>query len=249
MGTSKSYSASIKGQPQWGNLSGAVTSNCGTGIVSSQNLGNILSRYVGVIGGSSRAGRGSSKIGGRAGIRTAKSLGAFLGAFVSSSGNIQTAFTQVGITDINGKPLNEVLNNLIELCSGPSSTIDDVAAKSASQKILEELAANAESIEEFQTNLEEVLSRESLEDIIIRYFSYYIFEHLSVMFYEKLVVDKGKTECDDLFRQIKNFINEKLQNINRTNPLDGLDWGSADADRLIKNIQVDVLKIFEGYES
>ncbi|HSH67968.1 MAG TPA: hypothetical protein VLB84_19680 [Bacteroidia bacterium] len=249
MGTSKSYSASIKGQPQWGNLSGAVTSNCGTGAVSQQNLGNILSRYVGVIGGSSRAGRGSSKISGRAGIRTAKSLGKFFGAFENSNGNVKTALTEIGVTDLDGKSLNEVINKLIEYCSGPSATIDDVAAKTASQKILEELAADATSLDEFQSNLEQVLSRESLEDIMIRYFSYYIFEHLAIMFYEKLVIEKGKTECDDLFRQIKNYIAEKVKNTNRTNPLDRMDWSSDDADRLIKNIQEDVLKIFEGYES
>lgn len=249
MGTSKSYSASIKGQPQWGNLSGAVTSNCGTGTVSQQNLGNILSRYVGVIGGSSRAGRGSSKIGGRAGIRTAKSLGTFFGAFKNADGDVRIALTQIGITDLDGKPLSEVINKLIEHCSGPSSTIDDVAAKTASQKILEELAADATSLDEFQNNLDQVLSRESLEDIMIKYFSYYIFEHLAIMFYEKLVVDKGKTECDDLFRQIKDYITERVKNVNRTNPLDRVDWSSDDADRLIKNIQEDVLKIFEGYES
>lgn len=78
MGTSKSYLASIKGQPQWGELSSAVTSNCGGGIISNQNLDKILSRYVNVVGGTGKAGRGLSKISGRAGIRTAKRLGGFL---------------------------------------------------------------------------------------------------------------------------------------------------------------------------
>jgi len=35
--------------------------------------------------------------------------------------------------------------------SGPSSTIDDVAAKTAAQKILEELAANANTFEDFRS--------------------------------------------------------------------------------------------------
>lgn len=249
MGTSKSYSASIKGKPQWGKLSGTVTSNCGTGAVSTENLGNILSRYVSIIGGSGSAGRGNSKIGGRAGIRTAKNIGHFISAFSSSGGNLQTALAQVGITGLAGKSISEVINQLIEHCTGPSSTIDDVAAKAASQKIIEELAADAETIEEFEENLQEVLSRESLEDILIRYFGYYIFERLSIMFYEKLIVEKGKNNCDDLFRQIKDYISEKLRNMNKTNPLDKINWNSPDADRLIKNIQEDVLKVFEGYES
>ncbi len=248
MGTSKSYSASIKGQPQWGNLSGAVTSSCGGGIVTTSNLGNILSRYVSVIGGSGSAGRGRSKIAGRAGIRTAKNLGAFLGSFSSSGGNIREALEQIGLPGLGGLPLNEVIDRLIEHCTGPASTLDDVAAKAASQKILEELVSDAETIEEWQQQLTEVLDKETLEEVIERYFGYYIFEHLSVMFYEKLIVDKGKSDCENLFKQIKDYIFEKVKNMNRTNPLNNINWASDQADRLIKNIQEDVLKVFEGYE-
>lgn len=252
MGTSKSYSASIKGQPQWGKLSSSVTGSCGRGTVPSQNIGRILSRYVNVIGGSSRAGRGGAKVAGRAGIRTAKHLGGFLATFSASGGNLQNTLNKIGLAGLaglSGKPLNEVINHLLEYCSGPSVSIDDVAAKAASQKILEDLAANAETIEQFETNLQESLNKESLEDILIRYFGYYIFEHLSVMFYEKLVVKKGKTDCNALFGQIRDFITEKLRNMNKSNPLNNIDWNGNEADRLTKNIQEDILEIFEYYES
>lgn len=249
MGTSKSYSASIKGQPQWGNLSSAVTSNCGNGAVSNANLRNITSRYVGVIGGASSAGRGGSKIGGRAGIRTAKKLGKFFGAFLNTNANLDTTFAQIGLGSVSGKPLDDVINELLEYCSGPSSNLDDVAAKSAAQRILEEFAVGLGTIEEFQTKLTEILSEESLQDIMIRYFGYYIFEHLSIMFYEKLVSEKGKSDCDNLFKQIKEYIFERMKTLNKTNPLSSIDWNGQDADRLVKNIQEDVLKIFEGYDS
>ncbi|MBB5620958.1 hypothetical protein HDE69_002011 [Pedobacter cryoconitis] len=248
MGTSKSYSASIKGQPQWGNLSGAVTSSCDGNVVASSTLGNIISKYVSVIGGSGRAGRGASRIGGRAGLRTAKNIGAFLGAFSSSGGNISEAFTQVGLPGLENLPLNEVVDRLLEHCTGPSSTLDDVAAKAASQMILEELVGDAETIEQWQDYLKESLDSETLEEVIERYFGYYIFEHLSIMFYEKLIVDKGKSECEGLFRQIKDYIFEKIKNMNKTNPLKNINWSSEDADRLVKNIQEDVLKVFEDYE-
>jgi hypothetical protein len=248
MGTSKSYSASIKGQPQWGNLSGAVTSNCDGGRITTSNLGNILSRYVSVIGGSGGAGRGNSKIAGRAGIRTARNISRFLGGFSSSGGNVDFALEQLGLTGLRGLPLNDVIDRLLEYCTGPSSTLDDVAAKAASQKILEELVSDAGTIEEWQEQLKETLEKETLEDIIERYFGYYILEHLSVMFYEKLIVEKGKTDCDNLFRQIKDYLFEKIKNMNKTNPLNNINWAGADADRLIRNIQEDVLKVFENYE-
>lgn len=248
MGTSKSYSASIKGQPQWGNLSGAVTSSCDGGTVATASLGNVLAKYVSVVGGAARAGRGNSKIAGRAGIRTARNIGTFLGAFQSSGGNIQTALQQIGLPGLEGMSLNAVIDRLLEHCTGPSSTLDDVAAKAASQKILEELASDAETIDEWQEQLKETLDSETLEGVIERYFGYYIFEHLSIMFYEKLIVDKGKNDCENLFKQIKDYVFEKIKNMNKTNPLNNINWASDDADRLVKNIQEDVLKVFEGYE-
>lgn len=248
MGTSKSYSASIKGQPQWGSLSAAVTSSCDGKAAAASTLRNIVSKYVSVIGGSARAGRGNSRIGGRAGIRTAKNIGAFLGAFGGAGGNIREALKEVGLTGLDNLPLNEIIDRLLEHCTGPSSTLDDVAAKAASQKILEELAGDVDTIAEWEEYLKSTLDKQSLEEIIERYFGYYIFEHLSIMFYEKLVVEKGKTECEDLFRQIKDFIFEKTKNMNRTNPLKNINWSGEDTDRLIKNIQEDVLKIFEDYE-
>lgn len=253
MGTSKSYSASIKGQPQWGELSRSVTSNCGNGIVSTKNLNTVLGRYVNVIGGATKAGRGSSKIGGRAGVKAARNLGAVLGAFAGGGGISGTtafdALEKLGLNNLRGKTLSEVIDQLIEYCCGPSSTIDEVAAKTATQKILEELALEADTVESFQEQIQTILSQESIEDVLIKFFGYYVFEHLSIMFYEKLVSEKGKSNCSDLFRQIKEFILERLKNVNRVNPLKNIDWKSDEADRIIKNIQVDVLKIFEGYEN
>lgn len=249
MGTSKSYIASIKGQPQWGQLSGSMTTNCNGDRLTTDNLNKIISRYVNVIGGSQTAGRGNSKIAGRAGLRTARNLGAFINAFTSAGNSITSAFQEIGLGDITGKTVDEVINALIEHCSGPASTIDDVAAKAASQKLLEEISAQATTIEQFEANLQQSVTHETSQDILIRYFGYYIFEHLSVMFYEKLVVDKGKSNCSNLFKQIKDFILEKLKTISKTNPLNNINWKGEVAERLIKNIQEDVLKIFEGYES
>jgi len=249
MGTSKSYSTSATGQPQWGDLSRTVTTNCNGGTVTSASLGKIVGNYVNVLGGASSAGRGGSKIGGRSGIKTAKRLGGVLAFFTSSNGDLRQTLTQTGLTDLNERTVADIVNHLIEYCSGPASNIDDRAAKEASRTLLEELTTNASSIDELEYKLKESLESQALEEIIIRYFGYYIIEHLSVMFYEKLVIKKGKTECTNLFRQIRNFIIARLEEMNKTNPLQNLDWGSDAADRTIKNIYQDVLTVFENHES
>jgi len=246
MGTSKSYTARVKGQPQWGDLSRAVTTGCGSGTMANNKLGTIMSNYIKVVGGANNAGRGNSRIAGKGGIRNAKRIGAFLGGFAGGGGIFQ-ALDQIGLKGLEGKSLEEIINQLIEYCSGPSNTIDDVAAKTATQKLFEEIAEEAETPEEFEQKLKEIVETENVQEILIRYFSLYMFEHLSVMFYEKLVAEKGKTDCEDLFKQIKDYIREKLKSMNKTNPIGNIDWKSEEADRLVKNIQEDVLKVFENY--
>ena len=248
MGTSKSYKATVQGQPQWGDLSSSVTRSCDGGNVSSNSLSRILGNYVNVVGGANLSGRGRSKIAGRSGIKTAKKLGGFIGGFAASGGDLSQTLSQTGLTDLTGKSVEDVVNHLIEFCSGPASTIDDRAAKEASRKLLEEIASNANTIEELQENLQNTVDQETLEDLMIKYFGYYVLEHLSVMFYEHLVTKKGKSECSNLFRQIEAFIIDRLDEMNKTNALNNINWGSDDADRFIKNIQQDVLTVFENHE-
>jgi len=249
MGTSKSYSDTRRAMiPNWGDLSNTVTRSCADGNVTQDNLSNILGKYVIAVGGASNSGRGNSKIAGRSGIKTAKKLGGFIGGFVASGGNLLQTLSQTGLTDLTGKSVEDVVNHLIEFCSGPASTIDDRAAKEASRKLLEEIASNANTIEELQESLQNTVDRETLEDLMVKYFGYYVLEHLSVMFYEHLVIKKGKSECSNLFRQIEAFIIDRLDEMNKTNPLKKINWESDDADRLIKNIQQDVLTVFENHE-
>ena len=103
----------------------------------------------------------------------------------------------------------------------------------------------AESIDEVQTLLEETFTANTLEDVIVKYFGYYINELLSKWFYENLIKNKNETDCNNLFSQIKNFIVERTGDMHKRNPLQNIDWSSEEADRLVKNIQQDVLTVFE----
>lgn len=246
MGTSKSFSDTRHAMmPNWGDLSIAITTSCDSSIVPLEKRKKILRNYVAVIGGSNKAGRGGSKIAGKSGIRTAKNIGVFFGAFTGSGNNLRETLENTGLTDLQNKSVEDVINHLIEYCSGTASTIDEVAAKEATRKLLEELVSKAESIDEMEEILSNKFDESSSEDIIIQYFGYYIYEHLDKWFYEKLIKEKNQSDCNSLFRQIKDFIFESLKEVQRVNSLQNLDWGSDDADRLIKNIQQDILTVFE----
>jgi len=245
MGTSKSFSEVRKQMPNWPELSSSVTRSCDGSTLAPNKLATIVSGYVGAIGGASIAGRGGSKVGGRSGIQTAKKLGSFLGTFQGSNYNIKETLESLGLTDIDSKSVSDIINHLIEYCSGPASTIDDKAAKEASRLILEDLISNATNIEEIEEMLKKTFETSSSEDLIIKYFGYYIYEHLSIWFYEHLIKSKNENNCEHLFRQIKEFIFERLKNLNRVNSLEKIAWGTDESDTLIKNIQVDVLTVFQ----
>ncbi|WP_313189001.1 hypothetical protein [Sphingobacterium sp.] len=246
MGTSKSFS-DVKHSmvPNWGKLSSSLTSNCDSSVLPAQKLQNIMGNFVSALGGASTGGRGGSKAGGRSSIRTAKKIGGVFSKFISSGYNIRQTLESTGLTNIDNKTLGDVINHLIEYCSGNATSIDDNAAKEATRLLLEELMGQAESIDEVQTLLQETFTINTLEDVIVKYFGYYINELLSKWFYENLIKNKNETECNNLFSQIKNFIVERVGDMHKRNPLQNIDWSSDEADRLVKNIQQDVLTVFE----
>lgn len=246
MGTSKSFSEASKSMiPNWGDLSSSMTTSCDSSTLQVSKLQTILKNFVNVVGGATKAGRGSSKIGGKSGIKTAKKIGGLYSTFTSSENDIRQTLQSTGLTDIDSKSVADIINHLIEYCSGTASTIDENAAKESSRLLFEELIADANSIDEIEDNLSKGFNIHTSEEIIIKYFGYYINELLSKWFYEKLIKDKNERDCNNLFSQIKNFIIERVSGIHKNRLLQNIDWSSTDADKLIKDIQQDVLTVFE----
>jgi hypothetical protein len=246
MGTSKSFSDTNQSMvPNWGTLSSALTSNCDSSTVATPKLNNILKQYVKALGGAISAGGGNSKIGGKAGIRTAKKIGGVFSTFTSSGNSIRETLQSTGLIDIDNKTVRDVINHLIEYCSGTASKIDDIAAKEASKLLFEDLLSQANDIDAVEILLTQTFETHTSEELIIRYFGLYINEMLSKWFYEKLIRSKNESDCKNLFRQIKDFILEKVGSIQKTNPLQNINWSSDAADNIIKRIQQDVLTVFE----
>jgi hypothetical protein len=300
MGTSRNYKASIKNQPQWGELSSTVTRSCDGDEVSVENAEKILSLYFKVTtggdvnvddvdnhqppnpvnptvptpsapdiiitsggnngGGSgshgassssssgSKSGNGRSKKGksvGKAGRKTASRLGSFFSS-VASSG-LSQAFTEIGI-DISGKTVREAVNYLLDYCSGAATNLDETAAKAASNQLLDELVEGATTLDEMENKLKESVNNNGIDDILIKYFGLYTFEHLYQMFEGKLVKEKGKTNTSSLFKSIKEFIFESLKGINKDQPLKNINWKGGGAQSIVDQIYTKTINYFRFYE-
>lgn len=245
MGTSKSYSG-ISSNPNWTNLSRSVTTACNNGNISTDKLQKIASRFVSLIGGSNTGGRGGSKIGGKSGIRTAMKIGGVL-SDIKNRG-FSYALTNSGFLDDGTKTPNDVINHLLEYCAGVASSLDDTAAKEAERKLLEEICGEAKTLQELEQNFQNIIEEFGIQELLIKYYAYYIYEHLSIDFYEKLIKAKGKDKCGNLFTQLKDFLFERIKNMSRKIDLSKINWASEEGDRIVKNIFEDTLKAFEGYE-
>jgi len=245
MGTSKSYGG-MKGKPNWAPLSSSVTKACGTGKISNNALNNIASNFVKLLGGSGSGGYGHSNVGGRAGIKTAQKLGGFLSS-VQSNG-FRSALSNTGF-DFSDKNANDAINHLLEHIAGVVSSIDECAAKKAEKDLLEEIGSDAKTIEELEKNFDEEVNEYGVEELLVRYYTNYLYEHLSIDFNEKLIVEKGKQATDSFYIQLKDFLFEKVKNVSRNRDISKVNFATKEGETLVKNIFEDTLKAFEGYES
>ncbi|MFD1145396.1 hypothetical protein ACFQ4C_29995 [Larkinella insperata] len=298
MGTSRNYKASVKNQPQWGELSSTVTRSCDGDDISNEEAEKILSLYFqvttggnvdvddvnnhqppspanpvvptlsapyvsaghqtggsggrsdttssGSTGGHSSSNRPrKSRSVGKAGRKTATRLGSFFSS-VASSG-LSQAFTEIGI-DISGKTVREAVNYLLDYCSGAATNLDETAAKAASNQLLDELVEGATTLDEMETKLKESVNSNGVDDLLVKYFGLYTFEHLYQMFEGKLVKEKGKTNTNSLFKSIKEFIFECLKGINKDKPLKNVDWKGEGAKPIVDEIYTKTINYFHFYE-
>ena len=218
MGTSKSYGG-MKGTPTWSTLSSTITKAVNGGHPTKQSLGNVMSHTVAHLGGSHGASSGSSNTGGSAGVRAAQRFGSFIGSAQSSG--FGSALAQLA-DGVEVKDADEAINLILEHCAENAGTLDEIAAKAA--------------------------MRELLEEILVKYFGNYLYQHLCTDFYEKLIKEKGIRETDNFYKDLKDYIVEKTKTISKHRDLSKVDWNSEYGKKLMQDIFRDTLKAFEDYE-
>jgi hypothetical protein len=138
---------------------------------------------------------------------------------------------------------------LLGHCAGIVSTIDDAAAKAAEKVLLEEIGSDAKTIDDLEKNFDDKVNEFGIEELLIRYYTNYLYEYLSIDFDEKLIKEKGKQATDNFYTQLKDFLFEKVKNVSRHRDISKVNFADKAGNDLVKNIFEDTLKAFEGYES
>ena len=262
MGTSKTYDS-----PKWPGVNAKVGDAIADGLPAKEKIpaavGAFTAAYKKFInsGTTGKAGlisgdtsQSGSTVGSRGGVgATARSRaavsGARLGSFLSgaSASGLGQALDQLGLHDLEGKPLEEVLEAVLDKLCEDGGLLDDSALTEAMARTLDELSKEAKTVEEF----DELLS--SRAENIEGYLQIYFANILAINFKQKeggFVRGKiSHEECESFFNQaselIRDIVNEELS---QEYDLATIDWTSPEAISISDSINQEVLDILIGHE-
>ena len=263
MGTSKSY-----GSPKWPGVNDKVGTAVSDGLPTKEKISTAVGVFAAayknfinsgttgragaISGGTDSSGRTLGARGGGGGA-TARSraavAGARLGGFLSgaSASGLGQALDQLGLGDLDGKPLEEVLDAVLEKLCEDGGLLDDSALTEAMARTLDKLSEYAETIEEFDALLSGKV--ENIEGYLQIYFA----NILAVSFEQKqgaFVRDKiPSKECGKFFSEARELIRTIVsEELSKERDLATVDWNSPEAISISDSINQEVLDILIGHE-
>jgi hypothetical protein len=261
MGTSQSISPGVSGEPNWGQTSSAISNfanrfekeNENPSLLTNQNYikkrnssqRNILKKYFQAAGGRKSISSGRSSKGGKAAVSAANSLGSILS--IISRGELINYAESKGIVDFSEKSKSEIISFLLEDICGPTTNFDEAAAKSALDKLLNSIPEDADSDKNIETILQESISTNGIESILIDFFGAYIFEHLFQPIQEHLFDSKGEAICNKTMDEIEEFIKSELNVLHSTRGINEVNWNNEEErNAIVKSIFDNVIAVFEN---
>lgn len=241
MGTSTGYSA----PPAWAELKADVTRAAGAGPLSNESARQILRDHVRGNGGARAMARGASpREGSVGGGRSARTTASRLGGFLADVGTFgfTEALRRAGLADLVGRPINEVLDALVDRLGGPASTIDDADARAALSRLRNELLAEAVDAAEVERILAEQAG--DIDGVLRDYFGYYLYEQFCRVFFERLIQRVGEARAHSFLEEIEGFIRSMLENQTFDRDLTLIDWSGREGSELVAGIMETTLGVF-----
>jgi len=204
---------------------------------------------AGTCGGSTRGGNGSGGGGsggrggsGRAARNTGRNLGGFL-ASVSSVG-LDEALREVGLSHLVGQSAADVSAGLLDALAAPASTLDESAARIALAKINDEMLKNAETYEDVERALSDVLDNQGLVRTLMNFFSEYLYQLFCRDFYEgwKKV---APSQAERALRNVKDCMTSALKAKTVNRDVTKVKWHGREGLRITQQVMQETLEIFE----
>ncbi|WP_439882195.1 hypothetical protein ACSX1A_03325 [Pontibacter sp. MBLB2868] len=203
------------------------------------------SRLILAAGGRASVKSGRSSTVGKAGRRGASRLASFFS--IVGTGGVAAAISNVNLplANLAGLSVDEIIQKVILYCSDGSTGMDETAANAACNHLMQQLAEQAATPEAFEVAIQEAITDKGVEFLLCEYFGFYIFEHLSQRFQEKITQARGQAVSAATFNEIKLDIVGRVHVIGASRPVSSINWQSSQGQQIIDDIFDSILGIFE----
>lgn len=274
MGTSHRHTPTVKGEPNWGKASAALTGLVGdveesddleqnppedktpTQVEKRQNqLGKRITRnyhtsvrnLVKASGGRHKVSSGGSRALGHGGIVVINNFISAIQEIVSNG--LATWLKQRGVDSLEGKSCHEIIDFLRQYIESGVAGLDSTAANEAIESVMDRLdELVGDSVDEIEDKFDAILNGEDIKDIIDQFFGMYIYVHLSQDFEEKLEYEKGSIAMKNAMNEVKEQILDDIR-VGRTGrDVRTVDWSKPEGKAFIQ-VEFDrILFILQGNE-
>lgn len=274
MGTSHRHTPTVKGEPNWGKASAALTGLVGdvaesndleqnppedktpTQVEKRQNqLGKRITRnyhtsvrnLVKASGGRHKVSSGGSHALGHGGIVVINNFVSAIQEIVSNG--LATWLQQRGVDSLEGKSCQDIIDILRQYIESGVAGLDSTAANEAIENVMDRLdELVGDNVDEIEDKFDAILNGEDIKDIIDQFFGMYIYVHLSQDFEEKLEYEKGSIAMKNAMNEVKEQILDDIR-VGRTGrDVRTVDWSKPEGKAFIQAEFDRILFILQGNE-
>lgn len=244
MGTSKPYKP--PSSPQWQYFKSEMTRIANAGSMSSSAANGLIGNFIAANGGAAKMAHGDGGGGGAGGgSRAAQSVARNIAGFVTAVAEkgLPAALQEYGLESLEGKSVNEVLFSLIDQLGGDANTLDDVDARSALSRLLDELFENAE-INDIEAILAAKAGESELQSFLEKFYGYYLYERFCRVSYETLATRVGHSKADSALKGILDYIKAAIRQETQRHKSKRINWRGREGKRLSEIILKETLEVF-----
>lgn len=270
MGTTQRINPGVTNQPNWQGLNVSATNIAKTVEIEKQNeeskepdskspeqkareyqklllrrnnnLKSLFNYLVKTGGGTKKITSGQSTSIGRAGLKTSSKLTHFF-TDVRSNGLNQT-LQESGFGNLSGKTTLDIINFLVVYCSDGATGLDETAANKASLEVLNKIAEESNNdVDKFEQILSDYADGIGMSNLVCEFWGFYIFEHLSQRFEEKITQQKGVEVGSETFKIIKDDIVGRVKVLNEKRSVTNINWKGTEGNKIRESIFEEIINI------
>lgn len=274
MGTSHRHTPTVKGEPNWGKASAALTGLVGdveesddleqnppedktpVQVEKRQNqLGKRITRnyhtsvrnLVRASGGRHKVSSGGSRALGHGGIVVINNFISAIQEIVNNG--LATWLQQRGVDSLEEKSCQNIIDFLRQYIESGVAGLDSTAANEAIESVMDRLDdLVGDNVDEIENKFDAILNGEEIKDIIDQFFGMYIYVHLSQDFEEKLEYEKGSVAMKNAMNEVKEQILDDIR-VGRTGrDVRTVDWSKPEGKAFIQAEFDRILFILQGNE-